>query len=93
MDKYNSLIAKAIGKLNGAKNGYAVTITKNTTLYSTPWSEVDKYWRLHEDCHKKQIATLGWWRFMILYFYELAKNGYTNNKYEIEARKAAEITT
>lgn len=90
-DKYNSKIAKFIGWINKSKSGYAVTITKNTTLYSIDKELVSTTWRKHEDCHKKQIANLGWFKFMFSYFYQSIKFGYTNNKFEIEARKESQL--
>lgn len=91
-DIYSSKIAAFVGWLNKAPFGYAVTISKTCTLYSTPEATVGTAWRAHEDCHKAQIAKLGWLKFMCLYFkYSLAV-GYTNNPFEVEARAAAAKT-
>ena len=90
-DKYNSNIAAFVGWLNKSQHGYAVTISKSCTLYSTPEAAVGAAWRKHEDCHKAQIAKLGWWRFMYQYFKYNLTVGYTNNPFEIEARAAADL--
>lgn len=89
-DIYNSKTAAIVGRLNGAKNGYAVTISSNCTLYSAPEDRVSPQLRTHEDCHKAQIKELGWFTFMRQYAIESAKNGYTNNKFEVAARKASQ---
>lgn len=86
-DVYNSKIAKWIGKLNKSKSGeWAITITKNTTLYSCGEQFVNDAWRKHEDCHKSQIAKEGLMFYLKYVFYNLTK-GYWNNPYEVEARK------
>lgn len=88
-DIYNSKIASFVGWLNKAPFGYAVTISKSFTLYSTPEAAVGTAWRKHEDCHKAQIAKIGWFKFMYQYFKFSLTVGYTNNPFEVEAREAA----
>ena len=88
-DQYSSKIAKFVGWLNNSSQGYAVTITKNCTLYSMPVELVSTSWRKHEDCHKGQISTLGWFKFMTTYFYYSITIGYQNNPYEVAARAAS----
>ena len=39
----------------------------------------------HEYIHIEQIRKLGWLKFYFLYLVENAKNGYKENKYEVEA--------
>lgn len=39
----------------------------------------------HEYIHIEQVRRLGWLKFYFLYVIEHAKNGYKQNKYEIEA--------
>lgn len=88
-DKYNSTIAAIVGWFNDAEHGYAVTISKGTTLYSVPKEQVSEQWRRHENCHKEQIRFLGWWTFMKDYIIENCKKGYQHNKYEQQARSVA----
>lgn len=42
----------------------------------------------HEQQHLNQIEKDGSWKFVIKYLFYLLKYGYTNNPYEVEARKA-----
>jgi hypothetical protein len=89
-DKYNSKIASLVGWMNKAKGGYAVTISSACTLYSVPQERVNPQWRLHEDCHKAQITCMGWFAFMYDYLRQSLAFGYMDNKYEVEARRAAD---
>lgn len=90
-DKYNSRIAGFLGKLNGSKAHFAITISSTCTLYSCEQRTVDANttgWRKHEDCHKEQIKHEGWLLFMVKYFWWNIAKGYTNNPYEVLAREA-----
>ena len=48
----------------------------------------NKPWVAHELCHIRQFQEHGFFRFLGLYLLESFKNGYYNNKYEVEARQA-----
>ena len=48
----------------------------------------DDKWVKHEICHINQFKKYGFYTFIIKYLYESIKNGYDNNKYEVEARNA-----
>lgn len=91
-DKYNSRIAKLVGWINRAKSGWAVTISKNTTLYSCSEDEViaNIRWLLHENRHKQQIASEGL-LFYFKYFYYTIRYGYENNPYEVDAKNAGDV--
>ena len=39
----------------------------------------------HEYIHIEQVRKMGWFKFYFLYLVESAKNGYEDNKYEVEA--------
>lgn len=41
----------------------------------------------HEMEHVYQVMRDGWWKFYIKYLWHLAKRGYMNHPYEIEARE------
>lgn len=41
----------------------------------------------HEMEHVYQVMRDGWWTFYIKYLYRLAKHGYMDNPYEVEARE------
>lgn len=42
----------------------------------------------HEFCHVKQYKENGFFGFLFKYLLESIRNGYTNNRFEIEARQA-----
>lgn len=44
----------------------------------------------HELCHVKQYQDHGFFPFLFKYLLESISKGYTNNKFEIEARAAEE---
>lgn len=48
----------------------------------------NKRWLLHELKHIEQFRRYGFIRFIFMYLVESIRHGYTNNKYEIEARDA-----
>jgi hypothetical protein len=50
----------------------------------------DKRHLAHELCHVRQFQQYGFFRFLFLYLVESIKNGYFNNRFEVEARKAEE---
>lgn len=73
-------------------NKVAIVIGRTIHLHNTSQQEFleDKQWLLHELKHIEQFRRHGFIRFIFLYLLESVRHGYTNNKYEIEAR-AAEI--
>jgi len=87
--KERSLIARlAAWKLSC--NKVAIVIGKTIHLHNTQHQEFleDKEWLLHELKHIEQFKRYGSLSFIFLYLWEGIRNGYTNNKYEIEARAA-----
>ncbi len=48
-------------------------------------------WFKHELCHISQFKQYGFVSFIVKYLWESLKNGYYNNKYEIEARAAEKL--
>jgi hypothetical protein len=87
--KERSLIARlAAWKLNC--NKVAIVIGQSIHLHNTKQQEflADKRWLLHELKHLEQFKRYGLMRFIFLYIWESIRHGYTNNKYEIEARAA-----
>lgn len=44
-------------------------------------------WVRHELVHVEQFERHGFWRFLALYVWESARRGYTNNRFEVEARE------
>ena len=60
------------------------------TIYLWNTSKQDflknKKWLHHELMHIQQFKQYGFIKFLFLYFLESLKNGYYNNKFEVEAR-------
>lgn len=59
-------------------------------IYVLPGHEHDERLLRHERCHLEQIERDGRLLFLIKYLWRLARYGYRNNPYEVEAR-AAEV--
>lgn len=68
----------------------AIVFGRTIHLYNTTKEEFlkDERWVKHELCHIEQYRRLGFMRFIVLYLWDSLHNGYYNNKFEIEARKA-----
>ena len=68
----------------------AIVIGKTIYLHNTERPEFlqNKPWVLHELKHVEQFKQHGFLPFIFLYLFESMRNGYINNKYEIEARAA-----
>jgi hypothetical protein len=87
--KEQSFIARlAAWKLNSDK--VAIVIGKTIHLHNTGKLEFlqNKRWLLHELKHVEQFEQHGFLSFLFIYLWESIRHGYTNNKYEIEARAA-----
>ena len=50
----------------------------------------DKRWLEHELEHIRQYKKYGFFKFLFLYLVESIKKGYYNNRFEVEARRAAD---
>jgi len=87
--KKNSWIAGlAAKKLNVSQ--VAIVLGKTIHLHNTTQQQFlqDERWVKHELCHVQQFQQYGYFVFIIKYLWENIRNGYQNNKYEIEARQA-----
>jgi hypothetical protein len=87
--KENSWIAK----LAARKLGYtqlAIVLGKTVYLHNTTKSHfiANKRWVIHELKHVEQFEQHGFTGFLLKYLLEYARNGYYQNKYEVEARLA-----
>ena len=60
------------------------------TIYVLPGYETNERLLRHEMKHLEQIERDGILKFSVKYLWWLARYGYLNNPYEIEARKAEE---
>lgn len=87
--KENSWLAKLAAWKLGVDN---VAITLGTTIHLHKASaEVlinDERWVRHELKHVEQFLKYGYFRFIFLYVMESIRNGYENNRFEVEAREA-----
>ena len=68
----------------------AIVIGKTIHLHNVSRDEFleNERWLKHELEHIRQYRRYGMISFIIRYLIESAKNGYTNNKYERQAREA-----
>lgn len=87
--KENSLLARVAAYKLKTKR-CAIVINKTIYLHNTTRAEftANRKWLLHELKHVEQYQRYGVVRFILLYLYETIKNGYRNNKFEVEARVA-----
>ena len=87
--RQNSWIAKLAARKLRSDN-VAIVIGKTIHLYHVSKDDFlkDDKWVKHEICHINQFKKYGFYTFIIKYLYESIKNGYDNNKYEVEARNA-----
>lgn len=71
-------------------NCAAIVIGQTIHLHNTGRSEFlkNKRWLLHELKHIEQFNQYGLIRFIFMYLIESIRRGYTNNKFETEARAA-----
>ena len=87
--KENSWIARVAAWKLGADH-VAIVIGKTIHLHNVSATvfKANRRWVNHELEHIRQFRRHGFMRFIFLYIVESVKNGYYNNKFEIEARKA-----
>lgn len=87
--KENSWIALLAAKRLRSEN-VAITIGKTIHLYHVSKEDFlkDNKWVQHEMCHINQFKKYGFFNFILKYLWESIKNGYHDNKFEAEARKA-----
>ena len=90
--KENSRLAKIAAIKLGSKS-VAMVLGKTIHLHNTTKANFlqDERWVKHELCHIKQFKDHGYVGFIIKYLWESIKNGYYNNRFEVEARKAEEL--
>jgi hypothetical protein len=89
--KENSWLAKiAAWKLK--TDAVAMVLGKTIHLHNTSKTDFlkDQRWLNHELCHIRQFQQYGYFNFVVKYLWESLRNGYYNNRFEVEARKAEE---
>ncbi len=90
--KEDSFWAKLAAYKLGASN-VAFVLGSTIHLYKVSKEHFlkDESWLRHELCHIRQFREHGFFTFIFKYLRESIKNGYYNNKYEIEARAAENL--
>ena len=87
--KENSFFAKLAAYKLASKNvAFVLGNTIHLHNVSKDYFLKDEVWLRHELCHIRQFREHGFFTFIFKYLRESIKNGYYNNKYEVEARKA-----
>lgn len=87
--KENSWVAKmAAAKMKADK--LAIVFGSTIHLHKTSRQEFlnDTDWICHELKHVEQYKQNGFAGFLTKYFFDWVKNGYYNNKFEVEARES-----
>jgi hypothetical protein len=82
-----------LARLAARKLGYsyvAMVFRRTIHLHNATKEEFlrRRSWVLHELKHVEQYDRLGTLGFLVQYFIDYARNGYWNNKFEVEAREA-----
>ncbi len=87
--KENSFLAR-IASFKFQNRPTAIVFGNTVHLYKTNAKDFVKNtsWLKHELKHIYQFKQYGIIRFVCLYIWESIRNGYTNNKFEVEARDA-----
>ena len=90
--KENSWIAKIAAKKLKSLS-VAIVIGKTIHLFNVSKENFlkDEKWVKHEMCHVRQFKKYGYFNFIIKYLWQSWKHGYSDNKYEVEARLAEEM--
>ena len=87
--KENAWVAKLAAKKMKADK-VAIVFGSTIHLHNTSRHEFlnDSDWLCHELKHVEQYQQNGFVGFIFKYFFDWIKNGYQNNRFEIEARKS-----
>jgi len=81
--KYNNWIPQLLNV--GAITLYPFILFSSTVAGIKTYRKEPEQLFKHEYIHIEQVRKLGWLKFYFLYLVESAKNGYEENKYEVEA--------
>ena len=80
---YNNWIPQLLDV--GAITLYPFILFSSRILYMKQHLKNPEHLFKHEYIHIEQVRKLGWFKFYFLYIVEHFKNGYEENKYEVEA--------
>lgn len=85
----NSWLAR-IAALKLGVDSVALTLGNTIHLYRASREELieNNRWLKHELAHVEQFRKYGFLKFIAMYLVETIRNGYRQNKYEIQAREA-----
>lgn len=83
----------AIARKYMKSKGIAMVLGKTIHLSGVSKEEflLNKKWVHHELVHIRQFQKYGFLKFLFLYLIESIKNGYYNNKFEVEAREEEKL--
>ncbi|HRH47996.1 MAG TPA: DUF4157 domain-containing protein [Panacibacter sp.] len=84
----NSIIARIAAKILRSEK-MAIVVGSTIHLWGSGKNELieNKRWLRHELTHIMQFRHYGFIKFILFYVWETIKNGYHNNRFEIEARE------
>lgn len=87
----NSILAR-IACLYMRSRAVAIVFGKSIHIFGVNKNDFlkDRRWFEHELEHIRQYKKYGFFRFLFLYLFESIKKGYYNNRFEVEARRAAD---
>lgn len=92
--KERSFLAKLAAFKLGAKNvAFVIGNTIHLHNVTKEYFLTDAAWLRHELCHVRQFKEHGYLPFIFKYLLESLRNGYYDNKYEVEAREAENSLT
>ena len=91
--KETSWLAKIAAKKLRSSN-VAMVLGKTIHLSGVSKTDflADEKWVKHELCHIKQFKQYGYFNFIVKYLWGSLRKGYYNNRFEVEARNAEELS-
>jgi hypothetical protein len=69
----------------------AITVSSRLAIAKDDAHVADENLCQHEFVHMRQFRRHGWLGFVIRYFWQCLRHGYTNNPFEVEAREMSRL--
>jgi hypothetical protein len=90
--KENAWIARLAARKLNTRN-MAIVFGRTIYLHNASREEFlnNNRWFKHELCHVRQYQQYGFIGFLVRYAWESIRNGYRNNRFEVEARAAENL--
>lgn len=90
--KENAWIARLAARKLNTRN-MAIVFGRTIYLHNASREEFlnNSRWFKHELCHVRQYQQYGFIGFLVRYAWESIRNGYRNNRFEVEARAAENL--